>query len=140
MTRVWLFLVVFLLVLSVFRMVNGASFIGVSEILIKLETVNFDISPLLELEAFFSDDAGDSDSYVVIGPVIVPPTVDETVDENGNVGFDVFESEFDLLGEIWNDLVALYELMVIFVKIAWMPFDLLFQVLDVGLWMLGFTA
>ena len=138
MTRVWLFLVVFLLILSVFRLANGAEFIGSSEILIKLETFDFDMSPLTELADYFDSSSDFTFAHAGGGDGNSGGGTFGGASKDGSDSFwDYLVRAFDKVFSFFEDT---FELASIFLKIFWMPFDFLFQVLDVVLWMLGFTA
>lgn len=127
MTRFWLFLVVFLLILSVFRLANGAEFIGLSEILIKLENTSFDMTPLTELVEFF--DSSSSSTYASAGG---GPNAG-----GGHFGSDEPDTVMEKIEAFFNDI---RDFCVIVMKVLVLPFKIFFQLFGIALWMLGFTA
>ena len=142
MKRLILVVAIFLIVIALFRVVNGSPVLSLSDVLVKFDSFRFDISPFLEMRDLFASDESDSSTYswFTAGLVFDPMQEVETVDPNGNVSIEIQQPDREGPTDLFEALAFMLDFLWIFLKILWVPFDVLFQVLDLGLWMLGFAA
>ena len=134
----------FLLILCFFRAVNGAPFIGSSDVLSRLQEFEFDMTPIEELIDVWSDGnrydySGGSGAGTPghIDPGRPPEDEMDWLDRIYYFLVDLYDAITDklfaisrLLEYLWTDGISLFSL----------PIDLFVQLWDFTLWLLGFTV
>lgn len=138
-----------LLMLSFIRAVNGAPFIGVSEVLVRLDQFEFDLDPVSELvDTWQSVRDSDSDRFPAFGA-----DSDSMGSDSGFVGPD--ETDLNVLQKIWyflrnlgSSIVTSFRLIGVTLSYLWtdglslvsIPIDVFLQTWSFVLWLLGFTV
>ena len=143
MKSVVVLLVTLLLVVALFRMVNGVPIVGLNEFLIKIESFSFDAQPFNDFVALFRSESDTSTYFFTPGVVLNPPTYVETVDPDGMVDVEMTPNPKN--DQDFFDLVSLFfkklgEFVTVTFKMIVAMFSVVGQSLDLILWMLGFTA
>ena len=143
MKKVFCYLMIFLLLINVFRIVNEAPTIGIRDIVLRFESYRFDLSPLFDLMDSFSPSDGPVDSNDWVGVGNSTSRVEGWVgiggssggSSGGNDGF--FDAVADFFESVGRFLTYLSDH---FLELLELPFLVLYQVFDFVMWILGFSS